>query len=362
MYHPTVVSAEPLRLELKTEFRIAHGNSMERTNALVGFEGSLGEAALPPYYPTTFADVESYVEAIDGELLQSLVRDSLIDAVRSLPPGPPPVRAALDMILHDLWGRSMGHPLYRLFGLNPDACPVSSFALSIPTSLDDHRDRIDALRDWPILKLKVGSGDLEFDEAIIRTAREIFDGTVCVDANAAWSVPEALRIIPRLANLDLIFLEQPVSLNEIDDWHLLKRMLPSSKLILIADESVQTKEDIIALAGAADGINLKLAKCGGLLEMREMIFLARSLDMLVMIGCMIESDLAITAASHVAPLADFLDLDGGEQLSNNPFRGTTLKNGTITLPKSPGIGAVDIRMTGRNAAGRDDTRRLTTSG
>ncbi len=333
------ITTEPLVLVLSSPFRIAHGTSLERCNALVRIGDATGEGALPPYYPTSVEDVEAYVADLDlnlSDLDNPFPVSQLIDA---LPSGPPAALAAVDMALHDLWGKSLGQPLYRLFGSDPATAPVSTYALSIPLSEKDHRKAIEAASDFPSLKLKLGSGTLEYDEAIVRTTRECYSGRLSVDANSAWSIPEAIKIIPRIADCDLEFVEQPISYEDIDDWHILRRMLGGSAPPLIADESVRTVDDVIALAGAADGVNLKLAKCCGIQRVREMIVVARALDMSVMLGCMIESSLALTAAAHLAPLVDYLDLDGLLHLADDPFQGLEFDRGHITVPDLPGIGA-----------------------
>lgn len=335
------ISTDPLDLELSRPFRIAHGTSTKRCNALVRVGDSMGEAALPPYYPTRVSDVVTYTSSLELNVPDHNIPISLYGMIRDLPPGPPAAMAAVDMALHDLWGKSLQQPLFRLFGLDPADIPVSTYALSIPLSESELRETIRSVSDYPFLKLKLGSGDLEFDEAVVRITREIYPGRLCVDANSAWSIPQALEIIPRLSRYDLDFVEQPIPYTNIDDWHLLRRMLRGTIPPLIADESVHAVEDIIALAGAADGVNLKLAKCGGIQRVRELIVLARALDMSVMLGCMIESSLALTAAAHLAPLVDYLDLDGLLHLASDPFEGLEFDRGRITLPDRPGIGALE---------------------
>lgn len=332
------VSVEPLVLDLTSPFRIAHGTSTERCNALVRIGSSFGEAALPPYYQTRVADVEEYVQSLDFSFISNPQDIAIEKILSSLPPGPAPAMAAVDMAIYDIWGKGLGQPLYRLFGFTRVLRLKSTYALSIPRNESEWRETLSTVSEYPALKLKLGSGDLEFDEAIVRTAREMYAGDLCVDANSAWSIPDAVKIIPRLRQFDLQFVEQPISYNDIDDWHLLRRLLPKPGVPLIADESVRTTDDVIALAGAADGVNLKLAKCGGIRKVRELITVARALDMSVMLGCMIESSLALTAAAHLAPLADFLDLDATLHLANDPFSGLRFDLGNIHLPKGPGLG------------------------
>lgn len=339
-----MTSVTPLPLPLRHAFRIAHGTSTERTNALLRIGDGVGEAALPPYYPTTLEDVASYVASIESDLedIQIHAHPPLVSFLNGIPPGPSPAKAAIDMALHDLLGKRLGVPVYVLFGLDPTNMPVSSYALPIPESPGELESMLSDVIDFPSLKLKIGSGDDSWDEEIVRITRSRFGGTLCVDVNARWSIPTAASMMDRLADFNLAFVEQPISAEDIDDWHLLRRLIPGCTTPLIADESIQGQNDVIALAGAADGINIKLAKCGGIQAARELITLARSLNMTVMIGCMIESSVAMTAAAHLGPLADFLDLDGPMHLANDPFGGLRFEKGIITLPERAGLGVQPV--------------------
>lgn len=334
------ISVRPLPLELKHAFRIAHGSSTQRNNALVQIGPGFGEAALPPYYPTSFDDVNAYVNSIADLLEDAIVQQHIpiVSLLESLPEGPAPARAAVDMALHDLWGQRLNSPLYRLFGLNPSMIPASSYALPIPLDLKELDDQLKPVLHFPFLKLKIGSGNPEYDKAIVRRTREQYSGHLCVDVNGAWSIDVAVRMIPAMNDFDLLFIEQPIAAGDTEDWHLLKRLLPDRVPPLIADESVQGLEDLFELAGAVKGVNIKLAKCGGIHEARKMICLARSLDLSVMLGCMIESSVALTAAAHLSPLVDFLDLDGQLHLANDPFDGLSFDAGLVTLPETAGLG------------------------
>lgn len=335
-----MTSVSPLPLPLRHAFRIAHGTSTERTNALVRIGDGVGEAALPPYYPTTLEDIDAYVSSIGPSLedIQIRAHPPLVSFLNGIPSGPSPAKAAIDMALHDLLGKRLGVPVYVLYGVDPASMPVSSYALPIPENRQELESMLRDVADFPFLKLKIGSGSEEWDEDIVRITRSHFKGTLCVDVNARWPIPTAVTMLDRLADCDLAFVEQPIPSGDIDDWHLLRRLIPTCDIPIIADESVQGQEDVIALAGAADGINIKLAKCGGIHAARELITLARSLDMTVMIGCMIESSIAMTAAAHLGPLADFLDLDGPMHLASDPFDGLRFDKGIITLPDRPGLG------------------------
>lgn len=332
------LTVEPITLKLKTPFRIAHGTSTARHNVLVHLGDGVGEGSVMPYYAHTQADVVAYLQSLDAEVLLGSDPLGLEDALDRLPPGPAPARAAIDIALHDHWARQLSHPLYRLWGLTPSRAPLSSLTLSITEDEAELRRRVQAAAGFPILKLKLGTGNLEIDEAIVHQVRQETDARLCVDANSAWPVDQAAYLIPRLAEYDLLFIEQPIPATKVEDWHRLRRLLPNDLPPLIADESVQQAQDIQALVGAADGINIKLAKAGGLREARRMIALARSVGMQVMLGCTIESSVGITAAAHLAPLVDFADLDGNLDLANDPYIGVKLEKGRLHLPPGPGLG------------------------
>lgn len=336
----TTLALRPLVLGLKHVFRISYGASSERTNALFelkieGLGPFWGEAAMPPYYPHRMEHLTEYASGIDWSSYNVLAPRPFLE---QLPPGPSPARAAIDMAVHDAWGTALKAPLYQLFGLDPKRMQPSSYALPIPESLDDLNEQLAAVRHFPFLKLKLGSGNVEFDEAIVRRTREQYSGRLCVDVNAGWSIPDAVRLIPKLADCDLDFIEQPIAAQPLDDWYLLRRLMRHRSTPLVADESVQGANSVLELAGAVDGINIKLAKCGGIRPALEMVALARALDLRLMLGCMIESSIALTAAAHIAPLFDWLDLDGPMHVADDPFEGLTFDAGLIGLPDRPGLG------------------------
>ncbi len=331
-------TVEPITLKLKTPFRIAHGTSLARDSVLVHLGDSVGEGPIMPYSGYTQAEVVAYLQNLDLEVLLGNDPLALEDILNRLPSGPAPARNAIDIALHDFWAKQLGHPLYRLWGLNPARIPLSSITISIPEDEAELRQQVQAVADFPMIKLKLGTGDLKADEAIVRVVREETTARLCVDANSAWNVDEAAHIIPRLAAYDLLFIEQPVHQGDVKNWHRLRALLPTDTPPLIADESVQQAGDIPALAGGADGINIKLTKAGGLRAARRMITLARTLGLQVMLGCSNESSVGITAAAHLAPLVDFADLDGNLNLANDPYLGVRMEQGKLRLPQRPGLG------------------------
>lgn len=333
---------EILTLTTKHPFIIARGGSSEYRTVFVrlvdddGTEG-WGEAAATPYYGETAETVVAVLERVRPVLEAAdpwAIEATEAAITRSIGRNPA-AKVAVSMALWDLVGKRTGQPLWKLWGLQPAASPRSSFTIAIPATLDDLRARVREATDagYPILKVKLGS---DRDAQIIRTVRETApEALLRVDANCAWTPRHALTMIPLLASLGVEFVEQPV-----EPWDLegLRFIRERSALPIVADESCLVASDVPKLAGIVDGVNLKLAKCASLGEARKLITVARAHGMQVMAGCMIESSLAITAAAHLAPLLDYVDLDGAALLARDPFRGATITNGVVTLPTMPGLG------------------------
>ncbi len=243
------------------------------------------------------------------------------------------VKSAISAALHDLAGKRLGVPVYKLWGLDPAKAPLSSFTIAIAANDDELRTRIAEAAQYPVLKVKLGTNR---DAHIIRTVREAApDKILRVDANAAWNAKQALQMIDVLVECGVEYVEQPLPPHDLDGIRFVRDRSP---LPVICDESCVTTTDIAKLVGVADGINIKLSKCGGLREALKMIATARAHNMLVMAGCMIETSLGITAAAHFAPLLDFADFDGAALLSDDPYLGATIAGGQIVLPTGAGLG------------------------
>jgi L-Ala-D/L-Glu epimerase / N-acetyl-D-glutamate racemase len=321
-------------------FVIARGGASEHRLIRVrirdddGVEG-WGEAAPNRFYGETadtalaaLARLAPIVEACDPWAIEE-VEAELNRALRLNGS----VKSAISAALHDLAGKRLGVPVYRLWGLDPSRAPLSSFTIAIAASDAELRERIGQASSYPVLKIKLGT---DRDEQIIRTVRDAAPGKVLrVDANAAWSAKHALRMIDVLAECGVEYVEQPVAAHDLEGMRFVRER---SKLPVIADESCVVSTDIPKLAGVADGINIKLSKCGSLREALRMIATARSHGMLVMAGCMIETSLGITAAAHFAPLLDFADFDGAALLADDPYEGATIDGGRISIPDRPGLG------------------------
>ncbi|HEV8382275.1 MAG TPA: dipeptide epimerase [Gemmatimonadales bacterium] len=243
-------------------------------------------------------------------------------------------RAALSAALHDLVGKKLGQPLWRLWGLDPNKAPVSSFTIGLDTP-EQMRAKVREAEAYPILKIKLGT---DHDEEILKTIRDATDKPIRVDANAGWDVARAKQMIPTLKEFGVEFLEQPLAPDDLDGLAEVRRVASKHQLPVVVDESCLVAADIPKLVSRADGINIKLAKCGSLREALRMIATARAHGMLVMVGCMIETSLGITAAAHFTPLVDAADLDGAALTVDDPFRGATIEQGQIRLPTEPGLG------------------------
>lgn len=330
------LSLQPISLNLRTTFRVSHGASDQRHNVVVrlkhdGLVG-MGEAAAVFYYGDTQASLMEYLESLPP------LGDNPFDLERiiaSLPPGPQAGKAAVDIALHDLYGKRLGQPLYRIFGLNPAPLPQTSFTIGIdePEVMAERASQ----SGYPFIKIKVGT---DHDEAVVRAIRRACSARLRVDANGGWSREQALDIIPRLAAYDLEFIEQPLPVQDREGYLWLKQNLRQQgiQMPIFADESVRTSRDIVSLANGLDGVVVKLMKTGGLREALRCIHTARAHGLQIMLSCMIESSLGVTAAAHLAPLCDYLDLDGPLLIANDPFRGLQYQGAVLTLPEAPGLG------------------------
>jgi L-Ala-D/L-Glu epimerase len=334
------LSHEIVALRTKHPFIIARGGSSEYRVVRVTVtadDGATGwgEAAPSKYYGETADTVVSVLPALaavlkdaDGWSIEALEHE-MARAIRFNGSA----RSAVSAALHDLVGKRLGVPLYRLWGLDPSASPPSSFTIGIAPDEETLRARVKEAAPYPVLKVKLGT---DWDERIVRVVREAEPGKVLrVDANAAWTPKRALTMIPFLHEMGVEFVEQPLPAHDLEGLRFVRER---SALPIIADESCIVSSDIPTLAGAVDGINIKLAKCGGLREALRMIATARAHSMTVMCGCMVESSLGITAAAHLAPLLDCADLDGAELVGNDPYVGATIEAGVIAVPDAPGLG------------------------
>jgi L-alanine-DL-glutamate epimerase-like enolase superfamily enzyme len=325
------IEIEPLSLRLRQPFAIAHGVSTTRENVLVRIEGGLGEAAAVPYLGETRDRIVADLQRVD--LSGAHDPFALADLLDQLPSASAAARAAVDMALYDAFGQRLGQPLYRLLGLNPDRIPPSSFTIAIaePEQMAAEA-RASAL---PVLKLKLGAVG---DEARIAAVRAATTRPLRADANAGWSRQQAARLLPLLFEHGVTLIEQPLAAGDLGGLRDLSRL--SRRPAIYADEGIRSTADILAHAGVVDGIVVKLAKCGGIRAALRDITLARALGLEVLLSCMIESSLAVTAAAHIAPLCQHVDLDGPLLILDDPFEGVIYRDGRLILPDRPGLGVV----------------------
>jgi L-alanine-DL-glutamate epimerase-like enolase superfamily enzyme len=339
---PIALTQERLDLPLAMPWTISRGTRRVAENVLVRLRWTtpdgrelegLGEAAPYAFYGELRGTVEACLDAFAPLLGDDpFALDATLDALEGRVRHNPGAKTAVDLALHDLVGKALGRPLWQLWGLDPAKGPLSSYSIGLDEpALMAQKAR--AAADFPILKIKLGTPR---DREIIRAVREaVPEHRLIVDANAAWTPHEAIRLIPDLERFGVELVEQPVAVQDLAG---LRYVREHSPLPVFADESCTDEEDVPRLAECVDGVNVKLMKCGGLRRARRVIEVARAHHLLVMCGCLIESSLAITAASHLLPLLDYADLDGNLLLADDPFQGVTCEKGKLTLPTGPGLG------------------------
>lgn len=333
---------QPILLELKHPFRLAtgmrtHTNAMLTQISMGGLTG-YGEAAMPPYYGENQQTAAVFLNLAAARLqqyhhpLSAPMITALMQEIDALAPGNHAAKAAVDIALHDLWGKIEGKPLWSLWGLSPEKMPPTSFTLGID-SPEVLRQKLEETGDFQILKIKLGTND---DRNIIRTIREVSDKPIYADANQGWEDRQAaLDLIYWLQEQRVQLIEQPFHKNDLESSAWLTERSP---LPIIADESFQRMTDLNRIARCFHGVNVKLMKCTGLSEGFRAIHAARAKGLQVMIGCMTETSCAISAAAQIAPLCDYVDLDGCWLIRNNPFEMPELARGIIQLNNAPGLG------------------------
>lgn len=332
-----VLSFETLELALTHPFTIARGTQTVADNIRVcltadGHSG-LGEAAPDGHYGELQGTAIAFLESLRPRLSAGIPSISalhrIMDETARLNPA---AKAAVDMAAYDLLGKRLGAPVYELLGLDPAATPRTSFTIGIDSPRVMARKAADA-RQYPVLKVKVGTPNDEENLEAVRAERP--EAIIRVDANEAWTPKEAVERIEALSIYDLEFVEQPVAARDLEG---MEYVASAVSVPIIADESCVVPADVPRVAPFVDGINIKLMKCGGIYPALQMIYVARAHNLRVMMGCMIESSLAITAAAHLSPLIDYADLDGHLLISGDPYHGVTVEDGKLLLPDGPGLG------------------------
>jgi len=332
------LTARPVKLGASHGmFRIARQEITDFENVVVELEHDgvtgIGEAAPQLYFGGESKDVVldtvAKAKALIGDdpFLIEDVTTALADAF----PDAPATVCGIDLALHDLVGKLLGVPVYRMLGLDAAKTLVTSFTIGI----DDPKvmaERAAAVTDFKVLKIKIGT---DHDEAILGAIREVSDLPLRVDANIGWSKEEAVENINRIERFDIQFVEQPIAPGDNDALAWVKGRV---NLPIMADESSVDLASLPGLVGCVDLINVKLMKCGGIREAVRMIHYAHAHGMGVMLGCMLETSIAVTAAAHLTPMVEYADLDGNYLIADDPFEGVTIADGRLILPDRPGLG------------------------
>ncbi|MCW3103322.1 MAG: murI [Bacteroidetes bacterium] len=345
------LSFEPHTLYFIHPFRIAHGVRSSTPVVITQLEChgviGYGEASMPPYLGESHESVLAFLKKA-AAYLETLSTPEHIPAILktidAMEPGNTAAKASIDIALHDLCGKRENTPCWKMFGAEKTQAPFTTFTLGIdePVMLKQKIAEAEAFR---VLKVKLNGID---DRQMIDTIRSVTDKPIAVDVNQGWKTKEhALEMIEWLKEKNVLFVEQAMPKDDIDAAHWLYERSP---LPLYADESVQRLSDIAQLKDCYHGINIKLMKCTGLHEANEMIRLARTLQLKVLIGCMSETSCAVSAAAQLTPFADHADLDGPMLIKNDLFKGIEFINGKITLNDLPGIGVLPVASSGHQVS------------
>lgn len=332
----------PYELKLRHVFTVATYSRTTTPDVQVEitYDGvtGYGEASMPQYLGQTVQSVTAFLQKVDlSQFNDPFQLEDILAYVDSLSPGDTAAKAAVDIALHDLVGKLLGAPWYKIWGLNKDKAPSTTFTIGIDTADVVKQKTRECANQFNILKVKLGR---ENDKEMIDTIRSVTDLPIAVDINQGWKDKEkAIDEIFWLKEHGIVMVEQPMPKELRDDiaWLTEKSPLP-----IFADEAIQRLKDIKNVAGAYSGINIKLMKCTGMHEAWKMLNYARAIGMKVMVGCMTETSCAVSAAAQLSPAVDFADLDGNLLISNDRFKGMEVVKGKITLPDRPGIGVVKL--------------------
>ena len=331
------LSYMPYELQLRHAFNLAKYSRTTTPDVQVQIEldgiVGYGEASMPPYLGESVESVCKFLSQVDLSQFSDPFRlEEILDYVDGIAPNNRAAKASIDIALHDLLGKIMGQPWYKIWGLSPEKAPNTSFTIGIDKA-DVVRQKVLEAEPYKVLKVKMG---LDNDKELVEIIRSMTDRPICVDANQGWSDKhKALEMIGWLYDKNCLFVEQPMPKEMLDETAWLRE---HSNLPIIADEAFQRLGDIKRFHGVYDGINIKLMKSTGLHEAYQMVTLARALDMKIMVGCMTETSCAVTAAAQISPLVDWADLDGNLLIANDRFDGIKIVNGQVTIPDRPGIG------------------------
>jgi L-alanine-DL-glutamate epimerase-like enolase superfamily enzyme len=334
------VEAEVVRLQLRHTWTTTMSSSTYRETLHVrytrdGLTG-VGEGAPIVRYHEDAASGKQVVEGLREwlETVDPLTFDKLNAELLRRVEGHWAAKAAIDIAILDWVGQKLGMPIHRFFGVDAADAPITTFSIGIDTP-EVTRQKVREAEAYPVLKVKVG---LATDEPTIEAVRSVTKKPLRVDANEGWKDKEvALRKIQWLQTQGVEFIEQPLPAEMIEETRWLRERVD---MPIFADEACLRPADIPRLADAYDGVNVKIDKAGGILQGYRMIQIARALGLKTMLGCMVSTSVSTTAAAQLSPLVDYADLDGNLLISNDPYRGVTVKDGKLILPDRPGLGVV----------------------
>lgn len=332
------LSFYPYELQLRHTFTVAEYSRTTTPDVQVEIEydgiKGYGEASMPQYLGESVASVTAFLKKVDlSRFTDPFQMEDIMAYLDTIQPKCMPGKAAVDIALHDVIGKLLGAPWYKIWGFNKTKCPSTTFTIG----MDKPEVVVEKTREcagkFNILKVKLGGGH---DKEMIQSVRKVTNVPLTVDVNQGWTDRQfAIDMIHWLKEQGVVMVEQPLPKNRIDDiaW-----ITEHSPLPIFADEMMQGLSDVLPMKGVVNGINIKLMKCGGMHDAYKMYVMARSLGMRVMVGCMTETSCAVSAAAQLSPVTDFADLDGNLLIKNDLFEGMIVNKGKITLPDRPGIG------------------------
>lgn len=336
------LSFRPYELQLRHVFTVATNSRTTTPDVQVEIEydgiTGYGEASMPPYLGESVKSVMNFLKKVNLEQFSDPFQlDDILEYIDGIMPGNTAAKASVDIALHDLVGKLLNAPWYKIWGLNKEKAPSTTFTIGMDTAEVVRQKTREVASQYNILKVKLGRDN---DKEMIETIRSVSNLPIAVDANQGWKDRSyALDMIHWLNEQGIVMIEQPMPKEQLDDiaW-----VTQHSPLPVFADESLQRLDDIRGISGAFSGINIKLMKCTGMREAWKMLTLGRALDMKVMVGCMVESSCAVSAAAQLSPAVDFADLDGNLLIVNDLFKGVEVVNGKMVLPDLPGIGVTPL--------------------
>ncbi|NCD70996.1 dipeptide epimerase [Mucilaginibacter agri] len=331
----------PYTLQLKHAFTLSTSSRTTTPVVLteIEYEGVIGygEASMPPYLGESHETVLAFLKKVDlSGFNDPFELEDILAYVDSIDLNNRAAKASVDIALHDLVGKLMKQPWYKIWGFDPSKTPNTSYTIGIDTP-EVIRQKVKEADPYKILKVKLGR---DTDKLMITTIREVTDKPICVDVNQGWTDKQmALDMAHWLKEKGIVFIEQPMPKERVDDnaW-----LTQNSPLPTMGDEAVQRLDDVLKAHHVYSGINIKLMKSTGMREAHKMLTLAKALKMKVMIGCMTETSCAVSAAAQLAPMADWADLDGALLISNDVYKGMQVVDGKVTLSQQPGIGVQKI--------------------